>query len=147
MNVLLLLWLCGHLFVRYSHGYVGRSCNNRWDCQRDEFCYQMPPWGRYSICVCDPLLDLHEVGGEGRKHCARYHSNNCVYDEDCRLPNQSQSIDERLYCDPVDYYTDQSHQCKCSGPLYYISPEVDHYECVLHWGMYVGVAVAVLMLF
>ena len=120
MNVLLLLLLCGHLFVRYSQGYVGNVCYYRYGaCQIHEVCDS-------GICECD--RHYRQVGREGRKHCARIWDN-CLYDEDCNFR------DERQKC-VID---NGFHRCECSGP-YQISAED---RCVLHGGVVVGVVVGV----
>jgi len=130
MNVLLLLWLCGHLFVRYSQGYVGQTCYNIWGyCQKNEVC-DFDRWG-YGRCKCD-RYHYWEVGRGRRKHCAMNSWNKCVYDEDCYN-------DERLECVVND---NGYHECKCSKP-YYHTPED---KCELDKRVYLGAGVGAAVL-
>ena len=129
MNVLLLLWLCGNLFVQYSQGYVGQRCYvHWWDCQINEVC-DFDPWGN-GTCKCDRYR-YREVGRGRRKHCA-HTWDDCVYDEDC-----SSSGD--LKCVVVNGY----HQCVCPA-LYNMRGYTRDPECVLDKGACAGIGVAVL---
>ena len=56
MNLLLLLWFCGNLFVQYSQGYVGQRCYQDYNCQRNEVCHD-DRWGD-GTCQCSGYVEV-----------------------------------------------------------------------------------------
>ena len=68
MSVLILVWLCGHLCVRYSQGYVGQRCYSYHNCENNERCdgkmwdEKRRTWGQQR-CQCESYH--REVGKWG----------------------------------------------------------------------------------
>ena len=132
MNVLILLWLCGHTFVQHSQGYVGQRCSKyfHWECEMNEDCW-------HDHCQC--RYGYWEVGIHfNRKHCAAQPGDTCVYNKDC---NQDESGVQKKCISPG---VGLDHRCRCRRP-YHLSRASEDYdiECKLDGGVYVGVGVAV----